>query len=281
MFNIEWDSMRKRYVSILLIAIIIGIVGLITGYIIFSKYILESIEILEGELIPISVIFARMILLSGIAFHLYVKWLKQEHSYLTDIPFLMALSLIFLVFGKGLHLLHNLIHFTAPEIVGLTVLRIRFAIVIMKFLPLLTIGLYLYLYHGYQERPVPKGVKVDDHINKVRLRIIILLLAIQMFLILIAADTTVLGILTPVIIIPSLLFIIWTFYLAHKYKRIKQISAGLVTLGFTLYLLSSILRPILQNTLEALSYITISETIDLIIYIIIGIGFMKPSTSKV
>ncbi len=121
----------------------------------------------------------------------------------------------------------------------------------------------------------------DEYINKVRMRAIIVIFAIQMFLVSIAYDNQSFALIIPIITLPSLIFIILMFNKAKKANRLLQISPGIVALGFTLYLITSILRSVLANIMEDLILmLSIMETADLIVYIIIGIGFIRPSSKR-
>ena len=89
-----------------------------------------------------------------------------------------------------------------------------------------------------------------------------------------APNTTIIGILLPLFVIPSLIIIVWLFQFAYRNKRLSQVNPLILTFGFSAYLISQIIRPLLQNLLGAgTTYIIIAEIIDLIIFIIIFIGF--------
>jgi hypothetical protein len=81
------------------------------------------------------------------------------------------------------------------------------------------------------------------------------------------------GMLLPSIVIPSLLGIVYIFFLAYKLNRLSVVKPGILTIGFFLYLISNIFRPVMQNIIgEAASYIIIAETVDILVFLVIFIG---------
>ncbi len=78
-----------------------------------------------------------------------------------------------------------------------------------------------------------------------------------------------------IIVILSLIIITWMFYFAYKNQRLSQVHPLILSIGFGLYLVSQITRPLAQNLIgEIAAYIVLSEVIDLCIFIIIFIGFI-------
>lgn len=84
------------------------------------------------------------------------------------------------------------------------------------------------------------------------------------------------GIILPIILIPSLLGIVYIFYMAYSLNRLTIVKPGILTISFFLYMLSNVFRPIMQNILgETASYIIVVEIVDIIIFMIIFLGLYK------
>jgi hypothetical protein len=82
--------------------------------------------------------------------------------------------------------------------------------------------------------------------------------------------------LLPIIVIPSLLGIVYIFYLASRLKRLSVIKPKILTIGFFLYLISNILRPLIQNIIgENASYIILAEFVDILVFLVIFMGLYK------
>ncbi len=57
------------------------------------------------------------------------------------------------------------------------------------------------------------------------------------------------GILLPIILIPSIVGIVYIFYLANRLNRLKMVRTKILTIGFILYMISSTFKPIMLNIL--------------------------------
>ena len=112
--------------------------------------------------------------------------------------------------------------------------------------------------------------------NKLRVTLILIIIIIESIAIIIAPNNTIMGMILPAIVIPSLIGIVYIFFLAYRLKRLAIVKPGVLTLGFFLYLISNILRPIIQNILgEVATYIIIVELVDIFVFIIIFLGLYK------
>ena len=112
--------------------------------------------------------------------------------------------------------------------------------------------------------------------NRVRSTLITLILGSESILIIFLPTNTSVGLLLPVILIPSLMGIVYIFYLAYKGDRLNVVKPKILTIGFLLYLFSNIFRPILPLIMgETPDYIIVVELIDLIIFIFIFFGMYK------
>ena len=112
--------------------------------------------------------------------------------------------------------------------------------------------------------------------NKLRIILIAIIVGIESCAVIIAPNNTTMGLLLPYIVIPSLLGIVYIFFLAYRLNRLNVVKPGILTIGFFLYLISNIFRPLMQNLLgEAASYIIIAELVDIFVFLVIFIGLYK------
>ena len=119
-------------------------------------------------------------------------------------------------------------------------------------------------------------MKDKKFMNKLRMVLILVIVSIESLVVIIAPNNTIMGMLLPYIVIPSLLGIVYIFFLAYRLNRLSVVKPGILTIGFLLYLISNIFRPIMQNILgEAASYIIVAETVDIFVFIIIFLGLYK------
>ncbi|MFX1417650.1 MAG: hypothetical protein ACFE9N_01890 [Promethearchaeota archaeon] len=115
-------------------------------------------------------------------------------------------------------------------------------------------------------------------INRVSLIILGIIAAIEATLIIITPNTTFAGINIAIFIVCSFLVITWMFYFSHRNKRLSQVNTLLLTIGFGAYLISQIIRPLIQFIIgENALFVVITEIVDIIISIIIFIGYIRKS----
>jgi hypothetical protein len=99
---------------------------------------------------------------------------------------------------------------------------------------------------------------------------------VESIVIIIIPNFTLIGMVLPMILIPSLLGIVYIFYLAYRLNRLSVVKPKILTIGFFIYLVSNIFRPIMQNILgESANYIIVVEFVDLIIFVVIFLGLYK------
>ena len=116
--------------------------------------------------------------------------------------------------------------------------------------------------------------------NKLRIIIISSIVFVESFTVIITSNNTIMGLILPCIVIPSLIGIVYIFFLAYRLKRLTVVKPGILTIGFFLYLVSNIFRPLMQNILgEEASYIIIAELVDIIVFLVILVGLYKKNTT--
>ena len=269
---------NKIYLFVLLLGVILGSIAVMLLYILNWEVIVGSYNTQEGALGVVLIISSRILIVSGMAFYTFFRWFKQEEQYFSDIPFLFGLFFMFLVFGKTLDMFVAFIFFQLNASIVLVVLKIRYFIMILDFFPMIYLSSEMILF-SFSLKPRYKRLTSEKERNKTSLKFITLILIIEGIAGLIAPNSIILSIYYPIIVIPSLLTIVWLFYFAYKNKRLSQVNTLILTIGFGLYLISQIIRPLAQFVIgESAVFLIFAETIDLIIFIIIFVGFSKGST---
>jgi hypothetical protein len=266
------NKSQSLKISIIL-SVILGFICVFFLYFINFPLIVKAFAEYEGAFEVVLTISIRIILLSIISFYLLNKWFKQEAQYLSDIPFLLGMFFLILLFGKVVDLLWDLTFFTFSDDLVLLFLKFRFFIIIFEVAPLIYLGFEIIFF-----RLEDRFSKLNDKkfMNKLRLVLILVILSIESLVVIIAPNNTIMGMLLPYIVIPSLLGIVYIFFLAYRLNRLSVVKPGILTIGFLLYLISNIFRPIMQNILgEAASYIIVAETVDIFVFIVIFLGLYK------
>ena len=205
------------------------------------------------------------------SYYMFHRWFKQEEQYLSDIPFLFGIFLLLLVFGKILDLFWDLTFFTFNDDFVMFLLKIRFLIIILEMAPLIFLSISMILYLRSLRG---KSTSDEKQRNKTTFRIMLLIVAIETTAVILAPTFTIMGILLPCIVIPSILVIIWMFIFAYKNKRLSQVHPLIIAIGFIAWLISNIMRPLLQIIYgETSIYVFTAEMIDFFVFLIIFLGF--------
>ena len=268
------DSKKKLYYELtLLLSIIVSLIIISIAFIFYIPLIQQALIDYPSATLIILLIIVRIGIVSITAFYLFNKWFTQEQQYLSDIPFLLGLFFLILIFGKLIDLLWDLTFYYLSDDVVLLFLKIRFFIIIFEVAPLIYLGLEVVLF-SIEERYSKLGN--TKYRNRVRGILITILITLESVAILLGSTKTFMGSLLPFILIPSLLGIVYIFYLAHKGGRLSVVKPKILAIGFFLYLISNIFRPLMQNILgETPDYIIISEFVDIFIFIFIFYGLIK------
>lgn len=267
---------EKLYKYLLALGISLGLLTCVLLYYINISLIIKSLNEIEGLWTAVIVILFRISLLTMMTIYVFNKWFKQEKLYLSDIPHLFGLFLLLLTFGKLVDLFWNLTFFRFNQEFVLILLKIRYFIIILELLPLMYLSIVMLFYSlSLRERFIK--LKDKKYVEKLTIRLLIIIAFIEMFAVIMAPNVFILGRVLPFILIPSLLVIIYIFFFAYKHKRLSEVHPLIIAVGFLLCTISSILRPLIQSMLgESLRalvmYIIIVEIIDLFVFTVIFIG---------
>ena len=264
---------KNLFMGIILLLAVLGTIMISILYAINLEVIYDGYQT-KGMFEVVIVISIRILLLTGMTWTMFRKWYKQEDHYFADLPFLFGLFFFFLIFGKLLDLLFDLTFFTLEKEMVLFLLKIRFFVAILTLFPMMYLSIGMILYNLSLKEKHEK-LCVEKHRDNVRNIIIIIIVLIEMIAVIMAPNTTIIGILLPVFVLPSLIIIVWLFQFAYRNKRLSQVNPLILTIGFGLYLASQLTRPFLQLIVgESTAYVIVAEIIDLFLFLFLYIGLL-------
>jgi hypothetical protein len=274
-FKKRFSQMKKvnRYKIIITCGSLGGFVWVLILFFLNTSVINQAIVELDGVDLVIIIILIRIAILLGSAIYMFYKWFKQEEQYISDIPFLFAMFFLLLTFGKSVDLFFDLTFNYFSEALNLFVIKLRFFIIVFTVFSLIYLSLKMILYWLSLKNRFKK-LKDEDYQNKTNFLILLFITVIEIIAIVVTPDTDTISVVLPAVVIPSLVVIIWLFAFAHKNKRLSQVNSLVLMIGFGLYLISQIIRPVLLRIFgEVATYLNLAEIIDLVIFAVIFLGF--------
>jgi hypothetical protein len=265
------------YLFLLLLGVTIGVTIVILLYSFNWAIITNTYLTHEGTFIIILTIGIRIIIVSLMAIYTFYRWFKQERQYFSDIPFLFGIFFLLLIFGKLLDLFIDFSYFGLDTGLQLLIFKGRYFIAIFDLLPMIYLSIYMILISLSVKERFSKLTN-EKYINKIRVWILLIIITIEVFVCIFVVNVEIAPIIYPATILPSLIAIVWLFNFAWRNQRLSQVNTFIIMIGFGLYLITSTLRPILQYLVGELPlFVIIVESIDIMIFIIIFIGFSKKS----
>lgn len=267
---------KQLYKWSIFVSVFLGILGILALYYLFASEMRESLIRIEGAWMVLIFILIRICVLSGMTSYILRKWFNQEQQYLSDIPFLFGMFFIVLTFGKALDILINFTYYTLDDAeTFLILLKIRHIVIILTIIPMLYLSVEMILFIR-SLNDTHESLKDNKYRDRLKIKIILIIFIIETVAVLLYSNVFIAGIVMAIIMMPSLIIITWMFYFTYKNKRLTQVHSLVLSIGFGMYAVSQVTRAILQNIIgEIALYIIISEIIDLIIFIVIFIGFYK------
>ncbi len=200
---------------------------------------------------------------------LFRKWLKQNQRYYTDFPFLNSLGFYFYAIGKIFDI-YLYIRFRSNDTSGIISDSLVLGFAKGRFIlsPVIVLIPYVILmlviwFQGKRKLQIGIGLGWAS---------------ISLFAVLIAQSYQQLLIINVIIAFPPIFISIITFGIIHHQKRLPQINSLILMIGWSLYIGSQLIRSIWVNLGSGtwgLSYV--AELIEMVTFVIIGIGFMLPA----
>ena len=276
-FNMKGGTyLVKRNTSISLL--VINVSFIITMGLIFLLYQATIAQSLADENLRMVLLITsmRIGLMAIISFLTYYSWTKQKESYLSDIPFLMAMFFLMVMFGKIVDLFQfsTGLYLTEEELLFHT--KMRFILAVFTVVPLLVYDLsLLFFWMSLKD----KYKKLDNKKFENNLRFVIITLFCAGFTILILITPTITGVqrYLPIFLYPALLITALIFYTAWKLDRLAKIRPGLLSLAFFLYMVTNALRPYVFTTIFGFSAegTLYSDLCDMSVFILMFIALVK------
>ena len=200
---------------------------------------------------------------------LFRKWLHQNQKYYSDFPFLNSLGFYFYAIGKIFDI-YLYIKFRYNDTSGvikdsqvLALAKARFLLSpVVVLIPYLILMLVIW-FQGKKKLQIGIGLGWA---------------LISIFAVLIARSYPQLLIINAAIAFPPIFLSIITFGIINHQKRLPQINSLILMIGWSLYVVSQLIRSIWVNLGSGtwgLSYV--GELIEMVTFVIIGIGFLIPA----
>ncbi len=212
----------------------------------------------------------KTVILISIATFLINKWFNQKLRYATDFPFLNALGFYIFSLGKLLDI-YLYYHFidtpnlaTLDDPNALLLGKIRFVLSpILVVLPYFILMLVIWL----------------ENKKKMQKILGIGWIVLSLVAVLLAKDYTQFLFFNMIIALPVIVLSIVSFAIIHHQQKLPQINSLLITIGWSSYLITQIVRPFwisLGSSSWGLTWV--GEFLELISMVIIGIGFIRPAS---
>jgi len=200
---------------------------------------------------------------------LFRKWMNQKQKYYSDFPFLNSLGFYFYAIGKIFDI-YLYIRFRTNDTTGvindsqvLAFAKARFLLSpVIVLIPYVILMLVIW-FQG--KKKLQFGIGFGWAL-------------ISIIAVLIPRSYQQLLIINAAIAFPPIFLSIITFGIINHQKRLPQINSLMLMIGWSLYLVSQLVRSIWVNLgtgTWGLSYV--GELIEMFTFVIIGIGFMIPA----
>lgn len=197
------------------------------------------------------------------------KWMNQNQKYYSDFPFLNSLGFYFYAIGKIFDI-YLYIRFRTNDTSGiisdsqvLAFAKARFLLSpVIVLIPYLILMLVIW-FQGKKKLQIGIGLGWA---------------LISITAVLLARSYPQLLTINAVIAFPPIFLSIITFGIINHQKRLPQINSLILMIGWSSYVISQLIRTIWVNLgtgTWGLSYV--GELIELLTFVIIGIGFMIPA----
>ncbi|MHA1229263.1 MAG: hypothetical protein ACTSRP_08665 [Candidatus Helarchaeota archaeon] len=162
-----------------------------------------------------------------IGIYLLKEWIKLEKKYTSDLPFLMGISVLFLIPGTIIDI--NVIIFSIEPCF---IYNIRYSLDLIAIQ--LILGAMLSIWMS----------------SKVKIRYTIVISASVLFitvLMLLPSDVIYLDIAAAIITLPTLISMIITFMFTYFTKRLRNVNGLLISIAAIVIIIGSIIRPFLKT----------------------------------
>ena len=292
--NLERKMKLLVLYFLIIILILFFLLTIFFYFIPYYKEIKDAYEFSDYVLGGIIIIIIRIVVMIGLGYVLFKKWILHKESHYTDIPFLLGIFSYIYIFGKVLDIIcystYVNIKFIGnfSELFLLELSKLRVIITNVNMLPIFLIGIYFYFFR----RSLKKEDTQKEKNARKNTTLFLLIFYFSILIILsLLNNIQYLSLLSGVATLSGFSLLIWVFITAHKGKILPEIRSLTIGIGFILLLLFNFLFSIMIVLFSNLSLSNVilanitSESGAIILYtseggnlvatIIILIGFTK------
>lgn len=218
------------------------------------------------------VVLSRIGITASISVYIYYTWLRNENIFFGDAKFLFGTFFIFLAFAKAFDIFYYLLYYSFTEAENFLILKLRYLLVVTNLAPMLYFGIYIILFSRHDKNPKYGNA---EFLNTRRNQIMLGLLGIMYGAVILAPNADVLPILLPLMVLPSLMTIVYIFYIAFKQRILSDINPIILMVGFFGYFATNISRPLLQILIGSNEgFAIVAEILDIVVFTVILLGFI-------
>jgi hypothetical protein len=267
---------QKKYEIYISTLIILGLFFTAFSYYLNLPEIIKTFQTIQEAWLNLFVITIKIVVVFTMGIFLLLKWFKQDKQYFSDIPFLFSSFFIILVFAKFFDLLIISVFYQEDPNSVLLLIKTRFILGVFNLVPMLylSIGMILF-YLSLNEKY--KKLRDNKEIEKIRNIAIMIIIIIESSAIIFAPRYEFIVTITPLLVIPSLIMIIWMFLFANRNEKLSNVNTLIIATGFILYLFSTIFRSVGQNYIVYEIYFALSELFETLSFLVIFTGILKKS----
>jgi hypothetical protein len=207
-----------------------------------------------------------------LALFLIMRWNRQNKKYLTDFPFLMALTFFGYAVGKMYDMVLYFVFRDTPNLAEVS----EFSSSILAFVkarfvisPVMVVAPFLLL------------MMIIWFGEKRKLQIILSSswFVISVFSIIIVKNYAQILIVNALVAFPVILLSILSFFVIHHQQKLPEINSLYLAFGWSTYVLTQLIRPLWINLGSGNWGLTwIGEFVELGTLLVIGFGFMVPAS---
>ena len=126
-------------------------------FLIYCSEIYYSVKFIEGMWSVVIFILIRIIITFGMSIYAFYQLIKENELKVSNFAFLFCLFFLGLTYGKAIDLIYKLIYFSTNESSALTILKIRYIMIIITMVPLILHGFNLLIEPPLQNNEIAKN----------------------------------------------------------------------------------------------------------------------------
>lgn len=270
----------KNRIIVLFSSILVAWLAVVAWlFVAFSSYVEQGLVGLFPDVIYLILAWIGVIFVTSVSsLVMFWMWFRQDEARFSDVPFLFAVFYFAITLAKLFNAFVFIVLLYIDAELSLILNKIYFILILLELIPLMFLGFGVILFSLSLSKRVPKLQRLQNKAlqDRIRLILIVSLLIVELGFIIIAPTLEFISTLLPFITVPSLLMIIYIFYLGRKHKVLDKVNPGILIIGFFLMLFVQILRPVLFRIFgETVTTAVIGEFAIMIVFFIVMIGLFK------